>query len=238
MQVSPTDCCWVSASHFYSTDVIEIDDRNNFDSDDNDSTYKNLSKMRSYLKRCESAISSISLSGKRTTATQQKTNNSIRTKRSTSSWYIEKIDRPGTESNNEHFSELNSMENEMSSVQTMEQSMHSLPESQTNHHMNDECFNGHIPENDSMKPKTTCHAAVSMTLNVEKRGKKNHFQNVCSEMEISVVLFSRIQGDLFNFNVYLWSISKSYRCCCRVYTNRERLAFFPSFSNKKIDINR
>lgn len=205
IQVSPTNCCWVSNSHFYSTDVIEIDKRNSFVSDDMDSTYKNLSKMRSYLKRCESAISSISLSGKRTTVTQQKTNNSIRTKRSTSSWYIEKIDRPGTECNNEHFSELNSMENEMSSVQMMEQSMHSLPESQTNHHINYECFSDHIPENDFIK-STTCHAAVSMMLKKEKE-KKKRFQNVCSEMEISVTLFSRIQGEILSISMCGRSLS-------------------------------
>lgn len=197
--MSPANCCWVSNSHFYSTDVVEIDKRSSIDADDNDSTYKNLSKMRSYLKRCESAISSISLSGKRTTTTQQKPNNSIRTKRSTSSWYIEKIDTAGTESNNEHFGELNSMENEMSSVQMMEQSMHSLPESQTNHHTNDEYFNDHIPKNGFVKP-TSGHATVSMMLKTKKkRGKKLHFQNVCSEMEISVVLFGRMQGEHYQF---------------------------------------
>lgn len=101
--------------------------------------------MRSYLKRCESAISSISLSGKR--STKNMSSNSIRIKQSTSSWYIENIDGPGTENPNKHFSELDCIGNEMmSSAAEIAQQL----ENPTNNG-NAECFDVHNPKNEFLK---------------------------------------------------------------------------------------
>lgn len=152
---------WISNSHFYSTEVIENSNKVISSDSDNDSTYTNLSKMRSYLKRCESAISNISLNGKRST---QKMSDNIRTKQSSSSWYIENIDGPKTEICNEHCSELNDIENEIASVKCVSQSMHSLTENQTTN-TNNEYLNNHS-EIDFVRP--ICQP-VSMILGKRKK---------------------------------------------------------------------
>lgn len=149
---------WVSNSYFYSSEVIENSGKVISSDSDNDLTYTNLSKMRSYLKRCESAISNISLSGKRST---QKMSESIRTKQSSSSWYI---DGPETEISNKHCSELNDIENEISSVQSMSQSMHSMTENQKTN-TNNEYSNNHISEIDFIRPT---YQTVSMILGETK----------------------------------------------------------------------
>lgn len=137
---------WDSNTHFYSTELIENNGKLIGSDSDNDSTCTNLSKMRSYLKRCESAISNISLSGKRST---QKMCTSIRAKQSTSSWYIDNTNGCETERSNKRVGELNCVENGTSS-QIGKASMHSLSESQTTI-ADDECASDHISKIDFSK---------------------------------------------------------------------------------------
>lgn len=114
---------WVSSSHFYAPDAIEssskIMDSQSSNAIENESTYKNLSKVRTYLKRCENAINS--LSGKRSTSSSSTTleikNEKIQ--QPNSSWYIDEF---GTETN-EDFCELNFVENELNAVDVMEKSL-------------------------------------------------------------------------------------------------------------------
>lgn len=150
-----------SWSHFYSTEIIENNTKPIDSNSDSDSTHTNLSKMRSYLKRCESAISSISLSGKRPT---QKMSNSARKKQSTSSWYIENIDEPGpSDCGNKNFNQLNCCENEMSTVQVTAPSM-MLSLSQNQSHTTTIYVNDSTPkELDLGKPLSQ---SVSKTQNI------------------------------------------------------------------------
>lgn len=64
--------------------------------DENETIDKNAKyKMRSYLKRCESAISSISLSNRRTSrasSSSSLTGIDNKTSQSTSSWYVDEVD--------------------------------------------------------------------------------------------------------------------------------------------------
>lgn len=114
---------WVSGtSQFYSIEDVEnsaklsnnTDSNSTSDSTTTDSTNKNVSKMRSYLRRCESAISSINLSAKRslslsspstpttTTTAATTSNDAAGTSKSTnSSWYVDEIDPEIAESANE-----------------------------------------------------------------------------------------------------------------------------------------
>lgn len=101
---------WVSGtSQFYSIEDVENSaKRSNTDSDDPvDSTNKSVSKMRSYLRRCESAINSINLSAKRSLSlsspsTPTTSNDAPDTSKPTnSSWYVDEIHPETTESANE-----------------------------------------------------------------------------------------------------------------------------------------
>lgn len=102
---------WVSGtSQFYSVEDVENSAKlSNTDSNDaiSDSTNKSVSKMRSYLRRCESAINSINLSAKRSLSlsspsTPTTSNNAVGISNSTnSSWYVDEFDPESTESANE-----------------------------------------------------------------------------------------------------------------------------------------
>lgn len=108
---------WVSGtSQFYSIEDVENDaKRSNADSNDPvDSANKSVSKMRSYLRRCESAINSINLSAKRSLSlsspsTPTTSNDAAATaaaaagisKSTNSSWYVDEFDPETTGAANE-----------------------------------------------------------------------------------------------------------------------------------------
>lgn len=103
---------WVSGtSQFYSIEDVENSAKAS-DSNDptSDSTNKSVSKMRSYLKRCESAINSMNLSAKRslslsspsTPTTSNGAAAAAATSKSTnSSWYVDEFEPEITESTDE-----------------------------------------------------------------------------------------------------------------------------------------
>lgn len=85
-------------SQFYSIDDVENSTKlSNPDTNDTESINKSVSKMRSYLKRCEIAINSINLSAKRSlslssSSTAATTPNDVGTSKSTaSSWYVDEF---------------------------------------------------------------------------------------------------------------------------------------------------
>lgn len=132
---------WVSTSHFYSTDEIDPNAKSNtsqsLDEAGDDATNKNLSKMRSYLKRCETAINRINLSGKRAAGSLSSSSSSTststerygpRSRSSTSSWYIDELQSECSDGQNEMH---NSIKVESKVTQSMEQTMISIPEDQT-----------------------------------------------------------------------------------------------------------
>ncbi|XP_031619559.1 uncharacterized protein LOC116338443 isoform X2 [Contarinia nasturtii] len=143
---------WVSSSNFYATDVIDNSNKaiesQSSDATGNESTYKNLSKVRTYLKRCENAINSINLGGKRSTPSSAETDiNNEGTKQPTSSWYIDEF---GTETKEDlNFSDLNFLENDLSSTKAMEKSM---PEDEITNSIN-EYENNHIKKNEHIMPE-------------------------------------------------------------------------------------
>lgn len=102
---------WVSGtSQFYSIEDVENSAKlSNSDSNDPiDSTNKSVSKMRSYLRRCESAINSINLSAKRSlslsssSSTPTTSNDAPGISKSTnSSWYVDGLNAGTTETANE-----------------------------------------------------------------------------------------------------------------------------------------
>lgn len=134
---------WVSTSHFYSTDEIDPNAKSNtsqsLDEAGDDATNKNMSKMRSYLKRCETAINRINLSGKRAAGSLSSSSSSTstststerygpRSRSSTSSWYIDELQSECSDGQNET---NNSFKVESKVTQSMEQTMISIPEDQT-----------------------------------------------------------------------------------------------------------
>lgn len=102
---------WVSGtSQFYSIEDVENSAKqSNTDSTEPvDSANKSVSKMRSYLRRCESAINSINLSAKRSLSlsspsTPTTSNDAAAggSKSTNSSWYVDEIDPETAESANE-----------------------------------------------------------------------------------------------------------------------------------------
>lgn len=135
---------WMSTSNFYSTDEIDSNASPPLDAAENDATNTNLSKMRSYLKRCENAIIRINLSGKRVASSistsTSKESNGPRTRKSTSSWYIDELRSECSDSQCEM---VNSIEVESKFHNNLEQTMDLNPESQTNN-MDNECETDHI----------------------------------------------------------------------------------------------
>lgn len=149
---------WMSASNFYSTDDIDINTKSNtaqsFDAIEDDASNSNFSKMRSYLKRCENAINRINLSGKRvasslSTSSSSKESYGPRTRKSTSSWYIDELR-----------SECNDIQNEINHCNEIEtnaadeQTINFIPENQTNKVNNEH-------ENDRIQ-KYKCMPALQM----------------------------------------------------------------------------
>lgn len=138
----------MSTSNFYSTDEIDSNASPPLDATENDATNTNLSKMRSYLKRCENAIIRINLSGKRvvssistsTSTSTSKESNGPRTRKSTSSWYIDELRSECIDSQCEM---VNSIEVESKFHNNLEQTMDLNPESQTNN-MDNEHETDHI----------------------------------------------------------------------------------------------
>lgn len=122
---------WASTSQFYGIDAVDnttaLNITQSSDAIGMDSTNRNLSKMRSYLKRCENAINSINLSGKRTSSpttssssaiTEASTPNDIQTKQSTSLWYIDEL---GSEINEgKQHNEFNDIDSNSKVTQIME----------------------------------------------------------------------------------------------------------------------
>lgn len=102
---------WVSGtSQFYSIEDVENSAKlSNSDSNNPiDSTNKSVSKMRSYLRRCESAINTINLSAKRSlslsspSSTPTTSNDApAKSKSTNSSWYVDGMDTETVEIANE-----------------------------------------------------------------------------------------------------------------------------------------
>lgn len=173
---------WTSTSNFYSVESIDITTKSinsqpSDTTDNNESTQKNLSKMRSYLKRCENAINNINLSVKRSsTASTSTANNGNRTRQTTSLWYIDEI---GMESNESHI-DFNCMENDSNQPQNMEHSTYLIPEGQTNK-TNDEYNNDHIQKIECVQPIVQL---VSMRCNhYFKKIRPKYYINLSSGME-------------------------------------------------------
>lgn len=148
---------WASTSQFYSIEDIDHNATLNItqstDSIESASTNKNLSKMRSYLKRCENAINSINLSGKRSTnsapsssssssAAATTTNADSRTKQSTSSWYIDEF---GSEINESHNDFNDNVDSHSKVTQIMESTIYSIPDTQSSAVNDDNANDRHEP---------------------------------------------------------------------------------------------
>lgn len=125
---------WMSTSNFYSAEEIDMNSKSmiaeSMEAEEDETTNKSMSKMRSYLKRCENAINRINLSGKRianslSTSTSapsslKESSSSSRARKSTSSWYIDEIQ---CESRDQCHNEVNFMEIESNNA-TNKQHMH------------------------------------------------------------------------------------------------------------------
>lgn len=95
---------WVSTSNCCSIETIESNTKSpSSDAIENEIKCKNLSKMRTYLKRCENAINNINLSVMRATTTQSTTEpiDDFDPGQSCSSWYIDELDVSDADSYNE-----------------------------------------------------------------------------------------------------------------------------------------
>lgn len=145
---------WASTSQFYSIEDIDhnatLSITQSSDAIESASANKNLSKMRSYLKRCENAINSINLSGKRSTnsassseAVATTTNADIRTKQSTSSWYIDELGSEINESHNDDFND--DIDSHSKVTQIMESTIYSIPDTQSSAVNDDKANNRHEP---------------------------------------------------------------------------------------------
>lgn len=140
---------WTSTSQFYSIEDVGISAKSNIsqssDGVENEPTNKNLSKVRSYLRRCENAINSLNLGGKRSTmlssssspsSAEVSTNNAVRTRQSTSSWYIDELGSECNESNNEFY-----YDNALKVNEIMEPTIYSIPDddpSKANHQISND----------------------------------------------------------------------------------------------------
>lgn len=150
---------WTSTSHFYSTDTIETNMKSpssSSDAIDNESTCKNLSKMRTYLKRCENAINNINISVKRSPTTHSASTSSdgFDAKQSNSSWYIDELEAKSTDNHNES----NRTDNK-SNQQTVVQPPYSTLDEQANK-VNDDRINGHIQKIECM---TSTYRIISVS---------------------------------------------------------------------------
>lgn len=140
---------WASTSQFYSIEDIDHNAKQNIaqssDGIETESSNKNISKMRSYLKRCENAINSINLGGKRSTSSASTstasgtTSGDVRTKQSTSSWYIDEL---GSEINESHH-EFTYIDGDSKVTDIVEPIIYSIPDTQSSK-VNNECANDRI----------------------------------------------------------------------------------------------
>lgn len=130
---------WASTSQFYSIDDsdhnVKLNKTQSSDGIETEPTNKNFAKMRSYFKRCENAINSINLSGKRSTsspdasssAVAAPTDYNIRATKSSSSWYIDELASEIDESHNE----FSYNDSHSKVIQIMEPTIHTVPDTQS-----------------------------------------------------------------------------------------------------------
>lgn len=155
---------WASTSQFYSIEDIDHNAKSSITQSDGietETTNKNLSKMRSYLKRCENAISSINLSGKRSTSTSATTSseNQKASKQSTSSWYIDEL---GSEVDESHH-EFNYIDGDSKVTEIMEPIIYTIPEIQSTN-----------VNNDSANDRNRNFQHQAILLHVSSSSYKNH----------------------------------------------------------------
>lgn len=181
---------WASTSNFCSVESIETTTKSinsqTLNAADTESTQKNLSKMRSYLKRCENAFNNINLSVKRSSTTSASAaNNGIRTRQTTSLWYIDEV---GMESNESRI-DFNCMENDSNQPRNMEQATYSIPEGHTNK-SDDEYNNDHFKNIECVQPTlvlVSMSAAVTLLYVCTSQKKNNiNLKEYAVEWKISI----------------------------------------------------
>lgn len=174
---------WVSGtSQFYSIEDVENSAKlSNTDSNDptSDSTNKSVSKMRSYLKRCESAINSMNLSAKRSlslsspsTPTTSNDAAAATSKSTNSSWYVDEFEPEITESTDE-----SNCTNGKSDERTQQQ-METLTQSPDEQMIATQCTNENAND---CTPKLPQHQVTVSPVSKKRNSLNKSFQCVTSK---------------------------------------------------------